>query len=142
MEFVSTTWIELIFRIGIVAWLALCAYWDARTGEIPNLLTLPALALGGLLAGLEGWQSLVFYGVVLLALFVAYFQGGMGGADAKILGALAGLWPLGLMTVMIGILLWIVGRRILGRRGNFRAGLPIALAAAVTLMIDSVLYFS
>ena len=80
--------------------------------------------------------------VVLLVLSFAYFLGSMGGADVKILGALSGLWPLGLVTVLMGILAWVVGRRLLGQRGNFRAGLPIALAAAMTLLIDSLVYFS
>jgi Flp pilus assembly protein protease CpaA len=138
----SATWMDLILRMGIVAWLGFCAYYDSRTGEVPNLLTFPVLVFGGLLAGLNGWQSLAFYMVILLALSFLYFLGGMGGADFKILGALSGLWPLGLVTVLMGILAWIVGRRLLGQRGNFRAGLPIALAAAMTLLIDSLVYFS
>ena len=138
----SATWMDLILRMGIVVWLGFCAYYDSRTGEVSNLLTFPILVFGGLLAGLNGWQSLVFYMVVLLALSFFYFLGGVGGADIKILGALSGLWPLGLVTVLMGILAWVVGRRLLGQRGNFRAGLPIALAAAATLLFDSLIYFS
>jgi Flp pilus assembly protein protease CpaA len=138
----SATSMDLIARMGIVIWLGLCAYYDARTGEIPNLLTLPALAMGGLMAAISGIQALAFYAVVLLLLFFVYYRGDMGGADVKILGALAGMWPLGLMTVMAGIFIWMIGRRILGRRGNFRAGLLIALAAAAMLLMDSIMYFS
>ena len=138
----SATWIDLILRIGIVVWLGFCAKYDSRTGEVPNLLTFPVLVFGGLLAGLNGWQSLTFYIFILLVLSFAYFLGSMGGADVKILGALSGLWPLGLMVVLMGIPVWIVGRRLLGTRGNFRAGLPIALAVAMTLLIDSLIYFS
>ena len=138
----STTSLDLFTRIGIVAWLGFCAAYDVRTGEIPNLLTIPALVLGGLLATLSGIQGLAFYAISLLLLFVLYSQGGMGGADAKILGALSGLWTLGLLTVLFGNFIWILGRRIFGRRGNFRAGLPMALAAATMFLIDSVMYFS
>ena len=142
MELVSGTWIELLIRAGVVAWLALCAFWDTRTGKIPNTLTLPALVLGGVAAGLAGTESMAFYATALILAVAAYFLGWMGGADAKMLAALAGMWPLGLMTVIAGSFLWVVGRRIVGAKGNFRAGLPMALAAAGTLLADSVFYFS
>jgi Flp pilus assembly protein protease CpaA len=142
MELLSGAWIELAIRGGVVVWLALCAIWDARRGEIPNALTMPALLLGGLSAILSGWEGVAFYGIVLLIALAAYFLDMMGGADAKILAALAGLWPLGLMTVLMGIFLWIVGRRMVGKKGNFRAGLPVALAAAATIVIESLLYFT
>jgi Flp pilus assembly protein protease CpaA len=142
MELVSGTWIELLIRIGVVVWLALCAIWDTRTGQIPNVLTLPALVLGGMLAGLSGWERFGFCGTVLVVVCAVYFKGFMGGADAKMLVALAGLWPLGLMTVIVGSFLWVVGRRMTGRKGNFRAGVPMALAAAGALLVDSLFYFS
>jgi Flp pilus assembly protein protease CpaA len=142
MELVSGTWVELLIRVGVVAWLALCAVWDTRTGQIPNALTLPALVLGGVAAGLAGSESMAFYATALILAMASYFLGWMGGADAKILVALAGLWPLGLMTVLAGSFLWVVGRRVVGKKGNFRAGLPMALAAAGTLLADSIFYFS
>lgn len=142
MEFVSGTWVDLFIRIGVVIWLALCAYWDTRTGQIPNALTMPALVLGGILAGISGGESFVFYGLVLILVITANFLGVMGGADTKILGALGGLWPLGLMTVIAGTFLWVVGRRIVGRKGNFRAGLPIAMAATTTIVIESLFYLT
>lgn len=142
MELLSAAWVELAIRGAVVLWLGICAYCDARRGEIPNALTLPALLLAGLAAVLSGWESVALYGVVLLAVLAAHFLGVMGGADGKILAALAGLWPLGLMTVLAGIFLWIVGRRMVGRKGNFRAGLPVALAAAATILIESLLYFT
>jgi Flp pilus assembly protein protease CpaA len=142
MELVSGTWVELLIRVGVVAWLALCAIWDNRTGKIPNALTLPVLVLGGVAAGLAGIESMTFYAITLILALAAYFLGWMGGADAKILVTLSGLWPLGLMTVMAGSFLWVVGRRMMGVRGNFRAGVPMALAAAGTLLVDSLFYFS
>jgi Flp pilus assembly protein protease CpaA len=142
MELVSGTWIELLIRVGVVAWLALCAVWDTRTGKIPNTLTLPALVLGGVVAGLAGSEGMAFYATAFILAVATYFMGLMGGADAKMLVALAGLWPLGLMTVLAGIFLWVVGRRIVSAKGNFRAGLPMALAAAGTLLVDSLFYFS
>ena len=139
---VSGNLIELLIKVGVVVWLALCAAWDTRTGRIPNALTLPVLALGGMAAGLAGSGNMACYAIALILALAAYFLGWMGGADAKILVALAGLWPLGLMTVIAGSFLWVVGRRMIGRRGNFRAGLPMALAAAGTLLVDSVFCFS
>lgn len=129
-----------VWNALIVLWLAICAYWDVRNGDVPNALTLPALALGALVAVMSGWGGVAVFGAVLVVLWVAYSQGLMGGADVKILGALAGLWLQALALATIGMGFWVVSRRLIGRKGRFRAVLPMSIAALGMLLIERVLY--
>jgi prepilin peptidase CpaA len=88
--------------IPVIAWGAasiaalLAAVLDARTGRIPNPLTLGALALGLVLAGLRGWPLGLIHGAagVLACAFVPlllFRRGAMGGGDVKLLAALGAL---------------------------------------------------
>jgi Flp pilus assembly protein protease CpaA len=121
----------MIVELAVVIWLAICALWDARTGEVPNVLTLPFLALGALVAIWGGWGSVAFFALTLSILGAFYILGGIGGADVKILAALAGLWPESLWVILIGLVLWAAGRKLLGRRGSFRAVVPMFISAVV-----------
>ena len=131
-----------IWKVLIVLWLAVCAYWDVRKGEVPNALTLPSLVLGALAAVMAGWAGVTVFGAVLLALWIVYSQGLIGGADVKILGSLAGLWPQALIVATLGMGFWIVGRRLIGRKGRFRAVLPMSLAALGLLLVERILFLS
>ena len=90
-------------RLGVVTlWLLACAWYDWRTREVPNALTLPPFVLAWpasyLLYGLSGvWMTTVFF----VGTYIMFQAGVMGPADGKILTALAGLAP----EVMPGILL-------------------------------------
>jgi prepilin peptidase CpaA len=105
------------------------AYTDARTGHIPNPLTLGSLAIAPLLwfgavaatehslfAGLHA-AGLSAVGGLVCALGPAFFfwRGGMGGGDVKLLAALGALLgpTLGLNAEMLAFgvaLLWVPGR--------------------------------
>lgn len=83
------SWVYAIFlAISIFA-----AITDFRKGKIYNLLTLPALPLGLLLAGLHGQAALfaAFYGL-LTAIFLflpCYAFGVLGAGDVKLMVALS-----------------------------------------------------
>jgi Flp pilus assembly protein protease CpaA len=124
-------------RVLTILWLGACAVYDVRTGEVPNWLTMPPIFAGLGLSAYWGWLNLgIALGLIAL-LFMVYSAGQIGGADAKIFMALAGLWPVCLLGAAIGISLWTVGRRLLGDQGRFRAGLPIFLSALGVMGIDS-----
>jgi Flp pilus assembly protein protease CpaA len=123
----------MVFELAVVIWLAICALWDARTGEVPNVLTLPFLAFGALVALWGGWGSVAIFSLTLSILGVFYALGGIGGADVKILAAVAGLWPESLLEIVMGVVLWTAVRKLLGRRGSFRAVVPMLISAAVAL---------
>jgi prepilin peptidase CpaA len=82
----STDWVLLTMA-------AAAAITDARTGRIPNWLTLPVVALApvvhGVTGGIEGFV-LSLVGMILCGLppLVVYRRGGMGGGDVKLFAAL------------------------------------------------------
>ena len=73
---------------------AAAALTDARSGHIPNWLTLPPIVIGPLVHGMTGGVSgllgsllgLVVCGAVPLLMF---WRGGMAGGDVKLFGAIA-----------------------------------------------------
>jgi prepilin peptidase CpaA len=97
MMFSDLDKIMVVLQWGVVIGVSLAAaIWDLRTRRIPNLLTLPVLAVGLVWAGYTGGLSGLAEAVVaclLLALpFVLLFLFAGGGAgDAKLMGAI-GVW--------------------------------------------------
>jgi prepilin peptidase CpaA len=85
----------LLYALSLAATLA-AAVTDARTGRIPNWLSLPLIAVGpvvhlaghGSTAGLGSLLGIVACAALPLLLFV---KGAMGGGDVKLLAALGGL---------------------------------------------------
>jgi len=110
------------------------AWTDARRRVIPNALSLPALALGAAAAVAEG--RVVFFLAVLAAVQIAWAMGGMGGGDAKLLAALAGLYPPAFGMALAAAAAVFLVRRVLGRSGPIPGAVPAAagalLAAALT----------
>lgn len=85
----------IAFAAALLATLAAAAT-DARTGRIPNWLTLPLIALAPLLHGwLDGAEGIVrsLLGVVCCAMVpvLLFARGAMGGGDVKLFAALGGL---------------------------------------------------
>jgi prepilin peptidase CpaA len=98
----------------------LSAISDTRTGHIPNLLTLPPLAVAPLLHALLGGPGALggsLLGACLCAVVpgFAFARGAMGGGDLKLftaLGALLG-FDLGLQIELAALwlaTLWVCGR--------------------------------
>jgi prepilin peptidase CpaA len=144
---------------------AVAAVTDARTGRIPNALTLPALACGlaaafaergsfGLAASLAG---ALLCAVVPLLLFS---RGAMGGGDAKLLAAAGALlgpsaglelqWA-AYVAAAIYVVLAAVARRRLGataaavarlcaRAVRGRAAAPGEVAAAETIRLGAFIF--
>ena len=128
-------------KIAIVIWLVICAWYDWRTGEVPNQLTLPALAIGGVVAACNGLGPLMLFAVIFIALLFFYQKMGVGGADAKILTALAGLWPESLPVVLFGLAIWSLARSLSGRRGSYQAVPPMSIAVFCMLVVDTARFF-
>ncbi len=95
---------EQYFLLAAVLVTGLAAWFDWRTGHLPNRLTLGTLAAAPLLhaaiglskAGWTGcWQGAAFSlaGAIacLIVPAVLYFMGGIYGGDVKLLGALGAL---------------------------------------------------
>jgi len=75
---------------ALILWLAAMSACDLRTRQVPNWLTLPPLL------GILCWQLAHGHWQALLPLpvfFTLWCLQILGGADAKVLMALFGLWP-------------------------------------------------
>lgn len=98
----------VLFQWGAVLAASLvAALWDIKTRRIPNVLTLPVLALGLLQAviffGWGGFRSSFLAMVILSLPYVLLFIFAGGGAgDAKLMGAI-GAW-LGLSSGIVALL--------------------------------------
>ena len=127
---------QLILPVTIsllaVAWLWVCAIIDARTRQVPNGLTLPAIPLALLAAwltrGARGetpYEFLFHLGVMTLPLFMAWRARLLGGADLKIFLVLAIANPLLVVAAWIGVVLYFLGLLAIRHRSPVRfAGVP------------------
>jgi len=87
-------------------WLLVCAWYDWRTREISNWLTLPPFLLAWPAAYiLHGIAGLWLTGVTFAVTYILFRAGMMGAADGKVLTALAAVVPESLipLTLVHGI---------------------------------------
>ena len=128
-------------HILLALWLLACAAFDLRRGLVPNGLTLPVLFIGAGAAILGGMGTTVFFVGVFIFLVPLYLLGLIGGADVKILAALAGLWPGCLIAITAGLALWVLIRRARKQTENFYAVPPMAASVWVLLMSQFTMRF-
>ena len=142
-------WSNWVAMAGLSAVLILAAAWDWRTGRVPNRLTYPAMLLGLVWAALTGAiaggaagagdglaRAVIAGGAGLLPFYVIFAAGGLGGGDAKLMGAVGAIsasWRCVLATTVyafvIGFVLAIV---IMVHRGLVRRTFSRLLGAALT----------
>ncbi len=132
---------------AIAALVVVAAIIDVRTDRVPNWLTYPAVLLG--LAGhalLGGWSgldgqpglpwALAGLGAGFGPMLVCWMAGGIGGGDAKLMGAIGALggWRFVIAAMMYGfIIAAIMAVFVTVRKGVFRRTLRrIATAVALT----------
>lgn len=137
-----STWRSVL--LGIL--LALAVAEDLRFRRIPNLLTLPGVALGLLLLTLEaGWPGLRtgLLGAATGAglLFLPFALGGLGAGDVKLMtvvGAFGG--PAFALRAFVGTALagGLASAVLLWRAGRLGATLRIALWDGVALVAPAV----
>ena len=122
---------------GVVTiWLIVCSIHDVNNGEVPNWLTLPGMAVGILYAVIMGGNRLLLLAAMVIGLLILFILGGMGGADVKVLTALAGLWPTALFTAFIVQGIWGIAVLIRRGRGNeFRAIPAYAIGALLSVVL-------
>jgi len=109
---------------------------DWRTGEVSNWLTIPLMLVAGVYALSTGGVTLWIFLAALVGIFALFYFGNIGGADAKILSVLAGLWP----SAFIGSILvqGVWGLVILlqnGRYAKFRAIPSYAIGTLFSMLV-------
>jgi prepilin peptidase CpaA len=156
-------------RLGPDAWayvvllvvLLIAAVTDVRTGKIYNWLTYPAMLVGlighamagGLIGSPGGVDAPARMGLMGSALglavgmgplLLAWLAGGIGGGDAKIMGAVGALggWTFAISALFFGLIValvmavGIVLRRRVARETLLRVGRFLALTALRTRPAD------
>ena len=168
MPLLGPAWRYLAWAYGVLTVvLIVAAVTDVRRGLIYNWITYPAVAIGlighTLVGGVWGVNdaqtqtyqlgligSLVGLAVGFMPLLLAWIAGGVGGGDAKLMGAVGALagWRFalgamffgfavaGIMAVAVMILRRIV-RRTLGRVGRFLVLLLTPTRPAAPVSEDS-----
>ena len=127
---------QLIISAIVLVWLMVCAYQDWRSGEVSNWLTIPAMILGMGYAVYMGRERLILVAAALAGLMLLYVLGSLGGADVKVLVALAGLWPTAMLAALLVQGIW--GGIVLikqGRGAEFRAIPAYALGAMLSIVL-------
>jgi prepilin peptidase CpaA len=107
-EILNISGIQILPSVLLVLMVLIAAYSDYRWKRIPNIITLPSIAAGLLIHGIQGgWSGLYFSlaGLILGAgLFVIfYLLGGIGAGDVKLMGAIGSF--LGAEQILIVFLL-------------------------------------
>jgi Flp pilus assembly protein protease CpaA len=105
-----------VVALAIALWLAVCGWLDARTGRVPNWLTNPLMVVAAVVAATTPIPAFGFL-LVVAAISIGLWKSGwgMGGADAKVLIALAGLWPDGCIAAALSLAVFGLARAVWGR---------------------------
>lgn len=80
---------DVVEGVLVASATGLVALYDLRTGRVPNMVTLPLLALGLW----QHWPGTVEVWVLCLLLYAGWHAGGVGGGDVKLWWALFWLTP-------------------------------------------------
>ena len=127
---------DTLVKVLVLIWLLVCAWQDWRTGEVANWLTLPPMAAAGIFALFAGRDAVLFFVAALMGVFILFYLGSFGGADAKILVVLAGFWPLAFLAAVLVQGVWgMVMMLRQGRKSGFRAVPTYAAGAMICLLI-------
>lgn len=127
---------------------ATAAAADLRMRRIPNTLTLSAIVLGLIMAGLPGWKSMVVrlgaVAVVLGCAIVLHALGVWGGGDGKLVAAVAALKGLlftGEAMVWTFLIGGLVALYLLIRKRNLISTLRAVVSRDVSLLQPSRIAF-
>jgi Flp pilus assembly protein protease CpaA len=117
-------------------WLAACAIFDWQKGEVPNWLTMPGMAAGIVYAVVFHPERLIIIIAAFIILVGLFLLQGIGGADVKVLTALAGLWPTAMIAALLVQGTWglvVLIRK--GRGAEFKAIPAYALGAGLSALL-------
>jgi prepilin peptidase CpaA len=102
---------QIVFAGASLICASIGAFYDLRSGRIPNRVTGPAMAAGltmhWIASGRHGLTDSALAGLIAGAIFlIFFFAGGMGGGDVKLMaavGCISGLSHLGLIVIATAI---------------------------------------
>jgi Flp pilus assembly protein protease CpaA len=118
----------------LLLWLLVCAIYDQRSREVPNLLTIPPFVGALVWAVIQGGYALFATLVTLAMVIILWAIGQLGGADGKVLVTLASTWSLGLIGACIGMAVWALYHRM-----KPRPALPGVLGGAFLVLFANMI---
>ncbi|MBI3241768.1 MAG: prepilin peptidase [Chloroflexi bacterium] len=132
-----------VIELAVALWLAVCGWLDARTGRVPNWLTNPLMVV----AVVAATTSVPAFGFLLVvaAFSIGLWKSGqgVGGADAKVLIALAGLWPDGCIAATLSLALFGLARAVWSKWRPMPPTFPaVAVMACGVCFSGSILYIA
>jgi Flp pilus assembly protein protease CpaA len=136
---------EIALHALATVWLLGCAACDLRSRKVPNLLTLPVMAVCLGIRCLAIFQQGAFVPdeflpllIGIVAVFLAWQKGLVGGADLKITLALAFLNPWLVASAWGGVIVYFLGLVIFLRNKPLRfAGVPgFAIGIALLTILE------
>lgn len=99
----QTAW--LLVKLSITAWLVAAAFWDWRTGLVPNWLTMPVVLIAGAVRLYQGTWIILPIWVLLFLIWRGHI---VGGGDAKLLMGLFALFPTQQFAILFGVMVLAV----------------------------------
>ena len=125
---------ESVPLIVLTTWLLPAACYDLRTRRITNWLTLPPLPVA--LWWAWGHETLGLTLTVLVAGYIAFRFGGLGGADGKLAAVVAAVSPSALALSGVLLLAGFIIQRLRGRPASLPAA-PFFLVAVIIALAAS-----
>jgi Flp pilus assembly protein protease CpaA len=106
---------------------------DYKTREVSNWITVPVFISGAVVIFLQ--HEL---GSISLAILLIFFwkKGWMGGADAKVLIGLLGLWFTAALAAFLAVGLWGAGLFFKKGEKSFPALVPITVGVGLTFLVE------
>jgi len=121
-----------VAHLSILVFLILAAIQDCKTREVSNWITVPLL-MGGLFAMLAT-PTKPLPGILSLLIFFFWHKGWMGGADAKVLIALVGLWYPAALVAFFLLGVWGLILLVRKKKESFPGLVAIAAGTGLTFV--------
>ncbi len=133
---------EFTLHLAVTGWLIACAILDLRTRRVPNVLSIPPLVFAIVYTIFQGGVNLASLLIAAAIFTTLWLLGGIGGADIKVLVALAGLWPEGFLAALVVSALWGIFQYLSKGKRAWTAGLPpVAVAVMAGFGFECFLLF-
>ncbi len=128
---------QVVFHALIAALVVWGGLQDWKSREVSDWLTWPLFVMGAIAAVVSAanWNPIPLF--VMMFILTTWYFNWLGGADARILIGLWGLWPMAGFLGMVGTGVWGLAWILLKHRKDpFPALVPVAYASCLTFLVE------